>query len=30
MIKKRNKCEINLSLIIYNILSYFIENKPIS
>ena len=30
MIKKRTKCEINLSLILYNVLSDFIGNKPIS
>ena len=30
MIKKRTKCEINLSLILYNVLYYFIGNKPIS
>ena len=30
MIKKRTKCEINLRLVLYNVLYYFIEIKPIS
>jgi hypothetical protein len=30
MIKKRTKCEINLRLVLYNVLYYFIEIKPTS